>query len=305
MTPTPGAVAAGATDWEALLAAAAPLWRRCAACAHRCGVDRFAGERGLCGAGPAPAVYNEVVQLGEEIDLVPTYLVLFSACDLRCAYCSEGPYVDDPRRGVPIDGDAARDALVARIRAAAAAPAGPQRARFVTFVGGEVTVHLDGLLRLLRALDGTPPAVLVTNLHATPEALRLLLPAVHAFVADLKFGPDGACARAVARVDDYWPVVTANLAAVAAAGRPLTVRHLLMPGHVACCAAPALAHAGALARAHPCVRANLMFTYQPLHRAARDARLGRPPSPAERAEALALARAALPSGRLLIDGVPA
>jgi putative pyruvate formate lyase activating enzyme len=210
--------------------------------------------------------------------------------------------VDDPERGTPLD-DAGVTALVARVRAAAGPRGAPPRPRFVTFVGGEVTVHLEPLLRVLRALDGVLPAVLVTNLHATPEALALLVPAVHAFVADLKFGPDGACARAVARVERYWEVVTANLAAVAAE-RPLTVRHLLMPGHVACCAAPALAHAGALARAHPRVRANLMTTYQPLHRAAGQPLLGRRPTAAEVAEALALARAALPEGRLLVDGVP-
>jgi len=167
-----------------------------------------------------------------------------------------------------------------------------------------VSIHLEPLLRLLQLLDGEPPAVVVTNLHATPEALGLLLESVHAIVADLKFGPDDACAAQISAVTPYWSVVTRNLEQ-AAAQRPVYVRHLLMPGHVECCAEPALRWAGALAARSPSVHVNLMTTYQPLHRAARNAVLGRRPDDDELAESLAVAAAVVPAGRLLVDGVPA
>src|SRR4051812_24423626 len=71
----------------------------CNLCEHRCGVDRAAGERGPCKAGPSANVYRHRVEYGEELELVPSHLFYLSGCDLRCVFCIAELNAFDPTRG--------------------------------------------------------------------------------------------------------------------------------------------------------------------------------------------------------------
>ncbi len=129
---------------------------------------------------------------------------------------------------------------------------------------------------------------------------------------DYKFG-DERCAARLSGARGYTATLDARLGQLAAPGsaRPgarLIVRHLVMPGHLACCTVPALDH---VARVAPGATVNLMTGYHPFHLAGRGlggaaAELGRGLTGAERAEVRALA-AALPSRWGLVawlDGRP-
>ncbi len=229
-----------------------PLLAPCRLCELRCGVDRLAGERGPCGVGLQARTYNAFVHLGEERQLVPSFTVFLTGCNLRCVFCSDGEAVDDPEVGVPLD----PDVLARRV---AAEPG----LRSVEFVGGLPDVNLYAVARCAERLPAGLPVALNSNGWFTPEALDAMAGWVRWLLVDLKYGP-GSCAAALAGVDHYWQTVTANLRR-AAAGFDVIVRHLLLPGHGECCTRPVLRWLG---EALPGVRVNVMTGYQPLHRVA-------------------------------------
>jgi uncharacterized Fe-S radical SAM superfamily protein PflX len=62
----------------------------CRFCAHDCGVNRLAGESGLCRAGAAARFFSAQVEVSDEMELIPTFAVALSGCDLRCDFCITG-----------------------------------------------------------------------------------------------------------------------------------------------------------------------------------------------------------------------
>src|SRR5262249_51623948 len=61
--------------------------KACTLCTHDCGVNRLAGELGVCRAGPHPRIFSAQIEVGDELELVPTFAIAFSGCDLRCDFC--------------------------------------------------------------------------------------------------------------------------------------------------------------------------------------------------------------------------
>ncbi len=134
------------------------------------------------------------------------------------------------------------------------------------FLGGNPDESLPGILAWL--IDHPPEVSIVWNTHAylTAAQVALLEGLVDAVIADLKFGP-GECDRLLAGIRGYWPAATRALLSLARMDLRLIVRHVAVPGHLACCAAPA----AAWARAHlPRARVRVLDQYQPLWRAARE-----------------------------------
>jgi putative pyruvate formate lyase activating enzyme len=201
----------------------------CKLCEHRCGAVRSAGERGPCKAGVVANVFRHRVEYGEEPELVPSHLFYLSGCDLRCGFCIAGLDAFDPSRGRPLTPEFFRAAVDWGRR---------QGARNVQWVGGEPTIHLPRILDAMGGCPDLPPIVWKSDFHGTPAAFDLLEGLVHTYVADFKFGND-ACAKRIAGIDDYVGIVTRNLFRIAERGEArLIVRHLLLPGHAACCYEP-------------------------------------------------------------------
>jgi putative pyruvate formate lyase activating enzyme len=202
-------------------------YQRCLLCEHRCGANRTAGERGPCKAGAEARVFRHRVEVGEELELIPSHLFYLSGCDLRCVFCIAEENAFDPRRGVLLTGEFLGEAVEwGRVRGA----------RNIQWVGGEPTIHIPSILRAMAECTRLPPIVWKSDFYGTPEAFDLLDGAVDVYVADLKFGQD-QCARRIAGVDNYFAVVTRNLRSVAAK-YDLIIRHLLLPGHFDCCFRP-------------------------------------------------------------------
>jgi len=263
----------------------------CHLCAHHCGVNRLAGERGPCHAGAEARVFSAQVEVSDELELIPTFAIALSGCDLRCDFCITGKESWNPRAGESFS------AAEIATRATAALANG---ARTVMILGGEPTVYLPAALEIVAALPDDARLIWKTNAHGSAQARALLDGLFDVWLADYKFGND-ACAERLARVPNYTRVVQENLrwmfrSSVAADVRRLSskseirnpkpvlirassrrllqgkrhseliVRHLLMPGHVDCCWAPVAAW---LAEQLPGVKVNLRAGFWPAWQATR------------------------------------
>jgi putative pyruvate formate lyase activating enzyme len=66
----------------------------CDLCPHDCGVNRIAGETGLCGAGAHPRIASANVHRGEEPPISGTRgsgTIFLSGCSLKCRFCQNFP----------------------------------------------------------------------------------------------------------------------------------------------------------------------------------------------------------------------
>ncbi len=248
----------------------------CRFCAHDCRVNRLAGESGLCHAGAEARFFCAQTEVSDELELIPTFAVALSGCDLRCDFCVTGASSWNPRAGAGLD---------APTMAAKAKIALQHGARTVMVLGGEPTIHLPAVLELVSALPETAKLIWKTNAHGSASARELLDGMFDVWVADFKFGND-ACAQRLAKIPDYVRVVQENLL-WAADHSELSVRHLLMPGHVDCCWRPV---AQWLAANLPGVKVNLRPGFWPAWQAARHAELQRTILEPESDRAVALAR---------------
>ncbi|MGC8640683.1 MAG: radical SAM protein [Isosphaeraceae bacterium] len=253
-------------------------WRHyseCHLCEHRCGANRLQGQRGPCKAGTVPWVFKQRIELGEEEELIPSLLFYLSGCDLRCAFCIAEANAFDPRGGRPLTRELFQQAVL---------KGKAEGARTIQWVGGEPTIHLPAILKVMAGGSGLPPVVWKSDFHATPEAMDLLDEAVDIYLADFKFGND-TCARRIAGVDSYMAIVTRNLRLAADRGY-LIIRHLLLPGHLDCCFRPIMQWIKANL---PDVKFSLRDGYTPSWQSFRFGELKRPLSPAEAARARELA----------------
>ena len=259
---------------ERALAARAAL-AECHLCAHHCGVNRLAGELGRCHAGPSTKVFSAQVEVGDELELIPTFAIALSGCDLRCDFCLTGAASWDPRAGEPlrpeIQGQRARAALA-------------DGTRTVMLLGGEPTVHLPAALEIVAALPAAAKLVWKTNSHGSTQAREWLDGMFDVWLTDYKFGND-ACAERLAGIRNHGSIVRENLL-WASQHSELIVRHLLMPGHLECCWRPV---AEWLAAELPGVKVSLRPAFWPAWHAARHPELRQMVSAAESEQASELA----------------
>jgi len=259
---------------ERAVAARAAL-AECHLCAHHCGVNRLAGELGRCHAGPAARIFSAQVEVGDELELIPTFAIALSGCDLRCDFCLTGAASWDPGAGEPLAPE-----MVGK-RASTALANG---ARTVMLLGGEPTVHLPAALEIAAAMPATAKLVWKTNAHGSAQARAWLEGLFEVWLTDYKFGND-TCAGRLAGVRNYGRIVRENLL-WAARDSELIVRHLLMPGHRECCWRPV---AEWLAAELPGVKVSLRPAFWPAWRAARHPELRGTVSADESARAFELA----------------
>ncbi len=257
LEPEPPVVRVGARSSVARqrAAIARTMLASCHFCAHHCGVNRLLSPAGLCHAGAEARFFSAQVEVSDELELIPTFAIALSGCDLRCDFCITGADSWNPRAGMGLD---------AQEMAARAKQALNRGARTVMVLGGEPTIHLPAALEFVAALPDSARLIWKTNAHGSAQARELLDGMFDVWLADFKFGND-ACARRLAKVPDYIRVVQENLL-WANEHSELIVRHLLMPGHVDCCWKPV---AEWLAENLPGVKVNLRSGFWPAWHAAR------------------------------------
>jgi putative pyruvate formate lyase activating enzyme len=266
------------------------MLRHCDFCAWNCRVDRAAGGRlGACKLEAGARVSSWFHHPGEELAYRGSRgsgTIFFTSCNMRCAFCQNGDISTDKDNGEEVD---------ARGLAAMAWLLRVEGCHNVNWVGGEPTIHLHRIVEAIallgRGFRPTPgelrramatradgfqrqrldeagvmhagrlnaPMLWNSNFLMTTAAMRLLRPLIDVWLPDLKFGP-GRCGIDLARTPRYWETVTANLLMLRDWGEDLTIRHLVMPGHVDCCTRPVLDW---LAAELPGVPVNIMDQYRP------------------------------------------
>jgi putative pyruvate formate lyase activating enzyme len=222
-------------------------------------VNRLAGETGPCHAGPNARFFSAQVEVSDELELIPTFAIALSGCDLRCDFCITGASSWNPRAGEGLDPKAIAAQAEAALR---------NGANSIMILGGEPTIHLPAVLELVSHLPDTARLVWKTNAHGSAQTRELIDGLFHVYLADFKFGND-ACAQRLAKVPNYLCVVRENLLWAAQDGE-LIVRHLLMPGHLDCCWRPI---AEWLAAELPGTKINLRTGFWPAWKTARHADL--------------------------------
>jgi putative pyruvate formate lyase activating enzyme len=248
----------------------------CRLCAHDCGVNRLAGETGRCHAGADARFFSAQVEVSDELELMPTFSVALSGCDLRCDFCITGAASWDAHAGSGFD------AVAMAARAEAALHRG---ARTIMVLGGEPTIHLPSVLEFVSLLPASARLIWKTNAHGSAPARALLDGMFDVWLADFKFG-NNACAQRLAKVPDYVRGVRENLR-WANEHSELIVRHLLMPGHVECCWRPV---AEWLAENLPGVKVNLRAGFWPAWHARRHGELSHVISRTETESATTIAK---------------
>jgi putative pyruvate formate lyase activating enzyme len=238
------------------------LYNSCDICPHDCRVNRNAGKVGFCGVADESAIHWEGVLHGEEIELVPSHEVFLSGCTMRCAFCYSHEHITKPMSGVKTSPHELASCAQKRFA---------EGATNLNLVGGDPTVHLLTILRALKTLRAPTPIVWNSNMYIASHAMEILDGVVDLFLGDIHFG-NNECAQKLGRIPQYFETVTNALQAASASKASVIIRHLLMPGHLECCAKPAMEWARSTL---PAVPFHLMFQYVPDYRAVGDAVLGR------------------------------
>jgi putative pyruvate formate lyase activating enzyme len=252
------------------------LLGECRFCAHDCGVNRLAGEMGPCHAGAHARFFSAQVEVSDELELIPTFAVALSGCDLRCDFCITGRSSWDARAG---------DVFSPHELAIRAENALRDGAKTIMILGGEPTIHLPDVLEFISELPDDARLIWKTNAHGSAQARELIAGLFDVHLPDFKFGND-ACAQRLAKIPDYMRTVRKNLLWFAQ-DADVIVRHLLMPNHLECCWRPV---AEWLAAELPGVKVNLRSGFWPAWQTARHHELRAGVSAAETRAAFELAR---------------
>jgi putative pyruvate formate lyase activating enzyme len=230
------------------------ILKSCHFCERRCGIDRTAGKRGVCGAGGRSRIASEFMHHGEEPELVPSYTIFFNGCTFKCQYCQNWDISQFPDSGVEVS---------PQTLANLAESARKEGARNVNWVGGEPTPNLHTILEALDFCEVSVPSIWNSNMYMSLDAMKLLFATQDIYLADFKYGND-ECALRYSKVPNYFRVVARNHR-LALADAELIVRQLVLPSNVECCTRPILEwiakNLGTM------TRVNLMDQYRPEARA--------------------------------------
>jgi len=214
---------------------ASEFYRDCRLCPRRCGVDRTAGETGVCGENSVIHAARAALHFWEEPCISGregSGAVFFSGCALGCVYCQNREISD---------GSFGRALSVERLAEI-----------FLELQGkGANNINLvtpdhfaPSVVRSLRLAKPKLHIPVICNCsgYMSEEAFRLLSPCVDVWLPDLKYY-DPKMAEKYSHAPDYFGTAAAALKLMyESAGDPafdgrgmitrgVIVRHLVLPGH--------------------------------------------------------------------------
>ncbi len=226
------------------------LYSPCRLCARRCGAQRDAGQKGICGVSNHCIVHSYFHHLGEEAPLVPSGTVFYGGCPLKCVYCQNW---DISQVGIE-SGAKITPFRLAEIQKELRLGG----ARNINHVGGDPIPHIPFILESLKYLDVNVPQIWNSNMYMTEKALSLIVDVIDVWLPDLKYGND-RCAEKYSLVKNYWEIVTHNIR-IAHDNGDMIIRHLILPGHINCCSRKILKW---IAENTPRALVNIMDQYRP------------------------------------------
>lgn len=211
----------------------------CELCPRRCGANRAAGARGVCGADDSLKIARAALHYWEEPPISGergSGTIFFSACPLKCVYCqnheiSTGGFGIEVAPGRLVE-------IMLELQ--------EQGAHNINLVTATHYAHLlPDAIGEARRRGLSIPIVYNTSGYEREEAVAELAGLVDVWLVDYKYA-DADLGRALSHVADYPETAARALsrmcAAVAARGgelvdadgmmrRGVIVRHLVLPGH--------------------------------------------------------------------------
>lgn len=211
----------------------------CELCPRRCGANRAAGARGVCGADDSLKIARAALHYWEEPPISGergSGTIFFSGCPLKCVYCqnheiSTGGFGIEVAPGRLVE-------IMLELQ--------EQGAHNINLVTATHYAHLlPTAIGEARRRGLSIPIVYNTSGYEREEAVAELADLVDVWLVDYKYA-DADLGRALSHVVDYPEMAARALsrmcAAVAARGgelvdadgmmrRGVIVRHLVLPGH--------------------------------------------------------------------------
>ena len=210
------------SEW---VASVANLPTKCELCPRRCGVNRAAGERGVCGAADELRIARAALHFWEEPPISGesgSGTVFFSHCPLHCVYCQN--------QGIA-NGSVGRNITIGRL-ARIFLELQEQGALNVNLV--TPTHYVPQIIEALDAARGAGlviPAVYNTSGYELPETVKMLGNRIDTYLTDFRYSSP-VPARAYSKAPDYPEVAKAAFAAMAETDADIIARILLLPGRL-------------------------------------------------------------------------
>lgn len=209
----------------------------CTLCPRRCGADREAGQRGICGAGREMRVSRVMLHPWEEPCLTGgagAAAIFFSGCCLGCVYC-QNKAISRPAGG-ELPGESWEEERLS----AAMLDLQSRGASCIDLV--TPTHYADRILAAVAAVKQqlSVPVVWNTGGYETKETVARCAGLVDVFLTDFKYGTSEAAAK-YSGAPDYPGAAAAALTAMhRIVGDPrwdgdrltggILLRHLVLPG---------------------------------------------------------------------------
>ena len=207
-------------------------YKECRLCPRQCGVDRTAGQKGVCRCPDTALVAKTMLHKWEEPALAGSGgsgAIFFGGCTLGCVYCQNRAISRGPT-GEAVDSAGLRGIMEDLIAQ------GAENIDLVT-----PTQYLP---TVLPALTPKLPVPVVYNCggYERVETLRQLEGKVDIYLPDLKYADD-RLGKALSGTGDYFEVATAAIREMVRQTGPVQwdgekvtrgviVRHLILPGFV-------------------------------------------------------------------------
>lgn len=209
--------------------------KACDICPHDCGVNRLAGELGVCGAGAQPRIASANVHRGEEPPISGSRgsgTIFLSGCSLKCRFCQNFP-ISQLGNGEDITTAGLAQRMIRLQR---------QRVHNINFV--TPTHYLPQILAALYLAipqGFNLPIVWNSSGYEKVDALRLLEGVVDIYLPDMKYAADEP-ASAISAAPGYavinrravWEMLRQvghlQVDGDDIAVKGLIIRHLVLPG---------------------------------------------------------------------------
>lgn len=217
------------------------LFENCRLCPRRCGVNRLAGQKGICGVSAQLHVARASLHAWEEPTIsgnTGSGTIFFSGCSLHCVYC-QNREISSGEKGKSITSHRLLEIMFELVEK------GASTINLVTPT--QYVPYLIEVLPQARERGLKVPVVYNTSGYECVETLRLLKGLVGVYLTDYKYA-DASCARRYSSCDTYVSYAQAALDEMvlqvgspqyennSQAGKILTsgvvVRHLLLPGRL-------------------------------------------------------------------------
>ncbi|ADL58949.1 radical SAM protein [Methanothermobacter marburgensis] len=150
----------------------------CRLCEWRCGANRSAGERGVCGAAETEIAYTSIT------DVLESYSVTFLSCPFRCAYCNAYRISQYPDSGWVYRGHIKPEELALEVLRELES----HDISNLSFTGGEPTIHTPYIESMLHEIkeERNVDVILATNGFQTPETLKRIIRFTSLFSFEIK-----------------------------------------------------------------------------------------------------------------------